>query len=221
MLSEMIGRVLYLCMAIILLTILLCGVVLLLLYYWQLYFIALYFSYFIIFVTLIILILIFIEAYRVIFKGHAPYICTSNKLIKRIIKEIDFKPNSVVYDLGCGDGRFLRQLKKYKQIQGIGYEYFIMPYMIGQIYNLFSKNKIKIKFKNFFKADLSQADYVFCYLITDEMAKLEKKLKQELKPGTLIISNTFKFKNWQPEKFIIINEKRKNALSNKLYIYKK
>ncbi|MBD3359422.1 MAG: hypothetical protein GF365_01805 [Candidatus Buchananbacteria bacterium] len=220
MLSEMISRV-FIFMIVILLTILLCGAILLLLYHLQLYFIALYFSYFIIFTTLIILIFIFIEVYRVIFKGHAPYICSSNKLIKKIIKEINFKPNSVVYDLGCGDGRFLRQLKKHKQIQGIGYEYFLMPYIIGQIYNLFSKNKVKIKLKNFFKADLSQADYVFCYLITDEMAKLEKKLKQELKPGALVISNTFKFKNWQPENFIVINEKRKNALSNKLYIYKK
>jgi SAM-dependent methyltransferase len=208
-------------MIIILLTILICGAILLLLYYLQLYFIALYFSCFLIFIILIVLILIFIEAYRVIFKGHAPYICSSNKLIKKIIKEINFKQNSVVYDLGCGDGRFLRRLKKYKQINGVGYEYFILPYIIGQIYNLFSKNKVKIKLKNFFKADLSKADYVFCYLITDEMVKLEKKLKQELKPGALVISNTFKFKNWQPKKFIVIDEKRKKTLSNKLYIYKK
>jgi SAM-dependent methyltransferase len=208
-------------MIVILLTILFFGLIILLLYYLQLYFIALYFSCSLIFVILIFVVLIFIEAYRVIFKGHAPYICSSNKLIKKIIKEIEFKPNSVVYDLGCGDGRFLRQLKRYKQIQGIGYEYFIMPYIVSQIYNLFSKNKVKIRFKNFFKADLSRADYIFCYLITDEMAKLEKKLKQELKPGALVISNTFKFKNWQPKKFIVIDEKRKNSLSNKFYIYKK
>ena len=29
---------------------------------------------------------------------------------------------------------------------------------------------------------------------------LEEKLRAELKPGSRVISNTFKFPNWQPEK---------------------
>jgi len=116
----------------------------------------------------------------------------------------------------------LRKLAKYAQVQAIGYEYSLIPYTIAVILNLFSKTKIKLNLGNFFQADLSQADYIFCYLITDEMKRLEEKLYEELKPGAIIISNTFRFKNWQPQKVIIVDEKKKKGtLSNKIYIYKK
>ncbi len=182
---------------------------------------ALYLAIFIILIILIVLPFFFLEVYRVIFKANAPYLCTSRKLIKRILKEIDFKEKAVVYDLGCGDGRFLRELIKNKDINVIGFEYFIIPYLLAKFYNFFAKKKIRIKYQDFFKADLSKADYIFCFLITEEMVALAKKLKKEAKPGAIIISNTFKFVNWQPEQIIILDKKKKGSLNNKIYIYKR
>jgi len=176
------------------------------------------------FVVLALLISIFffaLEAYRVIFLGNAPFVTSKQKMIKKILQEIDFKSQSKVYELGCGDARFLRELARRKNIQAIGYEYFMVPYLLARFYNLFAKNKVKVYFKDFFKVNLSDADYIFCYLMTEEMARLEEKLKQELKPGALVISNTFTFKNWQPEKTIIIDENKRYSLSNKLYIYRR
>lgn len=161
------------------------------------------------------------EAYRVIFLGKAPYLRSSKALVNRILQEVDFRAGSQVYELGCGDGRFLRNLVKVANVNCIGYEYSLPPYLLGKIFNVFSRKKIKIYYKNFFKANLADADYIFCYLIAGEMDDLERKLKNELKDGCLVISNTFALKNWQPEKVILINENSKKALSNKIYIYKK
>jgi SAM-dependent methyltransferase len=168
----------------------------------------------------ITLILTIRECFRV-FKGNAPFLSSNKKLIKRIIDEIDFKDGSVVYELGCGQATFLRELKKKKNVIAIGFEYFLVPYLIAKILNIFSGQKIRIYYRDFFKANLGDADYIFCFLICDEMTRLEKKLQDELKKGALVISNTFSFKNWELQKVIIVDSNKKNSLNNKIYIYQK
>ncbi|MCX6745052.1 MAG: hypothetical protein NTX82_06025 [Candidatus Parcubacteria bacterium] len=185
------------------------------------YFIAYYLGIFIVLFTIIFLLFIFQEFFRVVFFGNAPYVTSSKKLIRKIIDSVDFKDDSVVYELGCGDARFLRELVKRHKVQAFGYEYFLVPYLLARIYNFLTRNKVKIYFQDIAKADLSAVDYVYCYLIVKQMDVLEKKFQRELKPGALVISNTFSFKNWQPEKVIVLNENKKYKLSNKLYLYRK
>jgi len=186
--------------------------------FWQ---ITIYFGLAIIIFFWIMLLFWLNEIIKVFVKGNAPYVRTSKKMIRQILAEIEFKDNALVYDLGCGDGRFGRELVKQKNVQVIGFEYFIVPYLLGHLINLFSKNKIKIKLKDFFKEDLSKADYIFCYLIDKEQSRLEEKLKKELKPGAIVISNTFEFKNWQPLKIIKIDKAKKTGLSHFVYVYRK
>jgi SAM-dependent methyltransferase len=161
-----------------------------------------------------------LEAYRVLIKGNAPYVRSSKKFVARIIQEVNFSKGATVYELGCGDGRFLRSLAKSADVNCVGYEYSLAPYLLAEFFNIFSKNKIKIIYKDFFRADLSDANYVFCYLMPTEMRKVESKLKKELRVGAIVISNTFSFVNWQPEKIITVKSSGK-GLSNKIFIYKK
>jgi len=182
---------------------------------------ALFLSLFLLLILFVVYIFLLVEIYRVLFIGNAPYVPSSKKLIKKILQTVDFRENSVVYDLGCGNAKFLRNLVKQKKVQAIGYEYFVIPYLVAKLLALFSKNKIKIYCQDFFKANLSDADYVFCFLISKEMLRLEEKLAKELKPGTLVISHAFKFKDWQPEKLIILDENKRTGLNNKIYIYRK
>jgi len=164
---------------------------------------------------------ILIEAYKVVFIGNAPYVRSKKRLIARILKEINFKEGAKVYDLGCGDGKFIRTLVQKVAIKAVGYEYFFMPYLLARLFNFFQKDKVKFIYKDFFKANLEDADYIFCYLMPKEMERLEKKLLKELRPGTIVISNTFQFKTWAPENIIILDDKKKSGLSNKIYIYRK
>jgi SAM-dependent methyltransferase len=185
--------------------------------YLGLYIVSLYALYLLVIITSIYLITVFIDAFRVVIVGYAPYVRTSKNLIDKLLTEIDFKENSKVYELGCGDGRFLRALAKQKDVNCTGYEYSLAPYLLAKLFNKFAKKKIKIYYKNFFNENLSDADYVFCYLIPKEMELLEKKFNDELKFGAIVISNTFAIKNWQPAKIIALEKRR--FLSNKIYIY--
>lgn len=202
-------------------TLVLVGLLLLLAFlaYIGLYIISLYGLYFLLIITIFYLVTVSIDAYKVIVWGYAPYVRSGKNLIKRILQEVDFKENSTVYELGCGDGRFLREINRQKKVNCVGYEYSLAPYLLAKLLNLFTSKKVKLYYKNFFKENLSSADYVFCYLITGEMDALRAKFEQELRPGTIIISNTFPIKDWQPIKTIILD--KHGFLSKKIYIYQK
>ena len=74
--------------------------------------------------------------------------------------------------------------------------------------------------KNFYQQDLSQADYIFCYLLADDLNQLALKFKKELKPGAIIISNTFAIKDWTPEQKIVLDPDPYAGLNRQIFIYK-
>ncbi len=68
--------------------------------------------------------------------------------------------------------------------------------------------------KNFFNANINEADIVFCFLIPKTMEKLKDKFIKELKPETKIISFAFQIKGWVP--YAVIQGGRKPPV----YFYK-
>lgn len=73
----------------------------------------------------------------------------------------------------------------------------------------------KLYYKNFFNADLKEADVIFCFLMSKTMEKLKDKFLNELKSETKIISYAFEIKDWMPYAII-----RKNG-KLPIYFYKK
>ena len=59
-------------------------------------------------------------------------------------------------------------------------------------------DQANIFWKSYWQTDLSSYDVVVVFGITHIMARLESKLQAELRPGSLVISNIFRFPNWKP-----------------------
>lgn len=132
-----------------------------------------------------------------------PFVTTPKWVIEKFVDKIDLKNNSIVYDLGCGDAKVLFALeKKFPNLKLIGYELAWWPYVVAKLKIKLKKSKIKILHQNFYKANFSDADIIFCYLIDTVMPKLESQLKIQLKPGAKVFSYGFKFPNWQPAEII-------------------
>ena len=53
---------------------------------------------------------------------------------------------------------------------------------------------------------LDGAEVIVCYLFPEGMRSLKDKFEEELKPNTLIISNTFRLAGWEPEEVITLND---------------
>ncbi len=156
--------------------------------------------------------------------GGVPFISSPFYDLKNICQAAELKPGEVIYDLGCGKANLLVVASKYFKAKGVGYEISLWPYVWGLLRIWWNKADVELHFKNFFKADLSKADVVFCYLFPEIMAKLESKFKTELKPGARVVSYSFKLPNITPKK--IINGKEINNFfvknfrtTGKIYVY--
>jgi SAM-dependent methyltransferase len=140
------------------------------------------------------LLLIVISLYWTRIVG-GPWVPSSMQVIHQMMKMAEVGPEDVVYDLGCGDGRIVLVAAMRYHARAVGIEIDPLRYLWCQflITILFQRKRIRIIFGNLFNKNLSEADVVVCYLMPDALAKLENKLKKELRPGTRIISNRFDF----------------------------
>jgi len=140
------------------------------------------------------LILIVVSLYWTRMIG-GPWVPSSMKIVNRMMEMAEVGPDDVVYDLGCGDGRILVAAARRYHARAVGIEIDPLRYLWCQflITILGQRKRVRIIFGNFFNKDLSEADVVMCFLMPDALTKLEKKLKQELQPGTRVVSNRFTF----------------------------
>ena len=146
----------------------------------------------------------------------ALFVSTSRKKIAAIIDAVPMKADQRLVDLGCGDGRVLREAQRRYGVRTIGYEINPLAYLKARLFS-FGCSNIKIKRQNFWDADLSGADVVFCYLYPDVMKRLADKLKTGLKPGATVVSSNFPLPEFNPSKVLRLQ----NSLHNDpMYVYR-
>lgn len=125
----------------------------------------------------------------------APYVPSNRRKVEKLLRELDVQDKTFV-DIGSGDGCIVRTAAKLGA-QATGVE--INPYLsiYSKVRNIFSKHKSNIHYlqKSFFNVDLSSYDVIYIYLYPGLMERLEEKIFSELKPGGIVISNTFVFKD--------------------------
>lgn len=122
----------------------------------------------------------------------APYYPTSSRKFKKAyadLKAILPKKGKFV-DLGSGDGKMVMWASKN------GYEAYgieINPFysLVSKIRIIATRSKGKIINMNFYNHDFKDYDIVYMYLFPTVMSKLKDKLFSEMKPGSVIVSNTF------------------------------
>lgn len=147
---------------------------------------------------------------------RVPYVPTSKRTVRKIVEYANIQPKQKVYDLGCGDGRFLLEAEKKYKAHAEGYELAPLPYILAQFKRAFHKANFKIHCKNFFEHNLEDANVIICYLGPETMDKLGEKILKECKKGTKIICNTFRLKTLTPVK---VWEKNPKSRLPSIYLY--
>jgi cyclopropane fatty-acyl-phospholipid synthase-like methyltransferase len=126
----------------------------------------------------------------------APFAPLADNRIKTMMRNLKLKKGQKLVDLGSGDGRVVIAFAK-TGVEAHGYE--INPVLVAlsryKIRRSGLGDKAFIHFADFWNKDFSGYDAVTVYGINHMMGRLEKKLKKELKPGSLVASNYFKFPN--------------------------
>ncbi|KKU15692.1 hypothetical protein A3I34_01750 [Candidatus Jorgensenbacteria bacterium RIFCSPLOWO2_02_FULL_45_12] len=150
-----------------------------------------------------------------------PFVPVSKDILADIIKSLKIKSGDTVYDIGCGDARVLLACcKKHPDANYIGIEKNIYPYLVSlsRVWISGKSNSIRIKKRDFFFEDVSQAAGIFAYLYQHTMDDLLPKFEKELSKGTRLVSCDFAFTNKEPGEVVELNRLSK-SLCKKLYIY--
>lgn len=137
---------------------------------------------------------------------------TKKKDYDRIAKIAALKPDCIFYDLGSGSGDLLFYLAKKYGARCVGIEVSPILYFYSKIRSLFYK-KVKIKYGNFLKCDIFEADIIYAFLLPKMYKKLEEKIKKDAKEGAKIVLAAWPFNS----KSYIDSSHEKGAVSFYLY----
>lgn len=148
---------------------------------------------------LVVFIILVIPTIYVMITG-APFIPTQMKQVDRMLKAAKLKPGMKIYDLGSGDGRLVHKAAKEYGATAVGYEYSPFVWLWAKFLSLFWRSGAKLKYGNFWRKDISDADIIVCYLLPHSMKRMRRDLMPQLKKGTLIISHAFSIPDLKPHK---------------------
>ena len=130
------------------------------------------------------------------------FVPTDFQVVTQMLKLAEVTSKDIVYDLGCGDGRFVVTAAQQFGARGMGID--IDPQRIQEARALAKRTgadkRVRFIEGDLFEADISEATVVTLFLLTRLNLKLRPKLTKELKPGTRIVSHAFDMGDWQPEK---------------------
>ncbi len=120
----------------------------------------------------------------------APYLPILRRDAEPLLDLANLKPGQTIIDLGSGDGRLLRAAAR-RGARGIGYEINPVLWLISMAVCWRYRRQVTLKLANFWRVTLPSADVVYVFLIDRYMAQLEKKLSQELRTPTTVVSFVF------------------------------
>ncbi|MBC8339624.1 MAG: SAM-dependent methyltransferase [Rhodospirillales bacterium] len=132
------------------------------------------------------------------FTGASP-VPTSASVRDTMLAMLPQRIDGPIYELGSGWGGLARVLAgRYPDSPVRGFEISLLPWAVSAVrLKLGGPDNLCFRYQDFNKADLSGAALVVCYLPGPPMEKLRPKLEAELRPGTLVLSNTFALRGWQ------------------------
>lgn len=137
-------------------------------------------------------------AVKMLLRQSPPFIPTPTKTVDDMLALAQIAPGKRAYDLGCGDGRIVIAAAS-KGAEAIGYEFSLPTYALAKL-RTWRHPRATIRYGNFWKKDISDADVVFCYLLVHTMRDFHTLIWPQLKPGCRVVSHAFRMPGVEPEK---------------------
>ena len=148
--------------------------------------------------TPLVVVLFYVGALLIVLPvtGESIFRFTDRLLVEEILALVPMQPGQRFYDLGCGDGRMLIAARRKYGVHAVGYEVNPFAYLHARLNIWWHGSGGEVRFRNFMQADLSDADVIYLYQASGAIQQLRDKFNRELKPGTIVISNTYTIERW-------------------------
>lgn len=132
-----------------------------------------------------------------------PWIPTHRKRIRKALQQSELKPGESFFDLGAGDGRVLVIAAREFGARAIGIELSPAHCILAWLRALMNGviGQVSIRWGNFLKINLKEADVVFAYLTPPHAVRLKPHLEDQMRPGSRLITISADIEGWEPAVF--------------------
>lgn len=151
------------------------------------------------------------------FRTQVPLYLSSKRVwqtLEELLPQSDNAHGCKFIDLGSGMGGVLRYLSN-KRTDGhfTGIENAPLPYWLSKfLLKLTKRTNCNVIWGSFWAYNLAEYDVVYAYLSPVPMARLWEKIRQEMRPGSLFISNTFVVPQKAPDYSITLEDMQHSTL---------
>jgi precorrin-6B methylase 2 len=129
----------------------------------------------------------------------APYVPSPQQIVDKMLEAAQLKPNEVLYDLGCGDGRILITAVQRYHAKAVGVEISdsLVKSVNETLKRLNLQDQVRIIHGNLLHVNLEPADVVTIYLETGSNDILRPNLERDLRAGARVVSHDFMVPGWK------------------------
>lgn len=145
-----------------------------------------------------------------VWRHRVPLFLSSAKVTARLLTLLPQHAGFRFLDLGCGTGSLLADLARARPDGSYhGIETAPLSFLLSRWR---AHAALRVTWGDFWPTDLAQYDVVYAYLSPVSMARLWDKARREMRPGSLLISNTFAVPGVAPAYTLPIGDRLRSTL---------
>jgi len=115
-------------------------------------------------------------------------------------------------DLGSGTGSMAIGFSVMNpHVRCVGIEEAWLPYGWSR-WRALGRSNLELRQGNFWDSDLSAYRVVYAFLSTEPMGRLWQKVAQEMRPGSVFVSNSFQVPDVAPTRVVVVDDSRQTHL---------
>lgn len=152
-------------------------------------------------VLLVLSVFAFFTLYQLCYFRTAPYVPSKKDVMTRMIELAEIREGARVLELGSGNGELcIRAAERGARALGIEVNPFLVAWSRLRARRRQMSARATFLRQDFWKSPFpAETTVVFLYLLPETMKTLWPKLRAELRPGTVLVSNAFDFPEAIPE----------------------
>ena len=153
----------------------------------------------------------------------APYVPTPMPVVKEMLELAEVNAQSVVYDLGCGDGRIIITAAVEYGARGVGVDIDPQRILEAEAGARAAGVEGSVRFLNqdVMKTDFSEATVVALYLLPESNTLLRPGLETQLRPGTIVVSHNYRIDGWSEREIRSTTVKDSEGEDHFIYVYRR
>jgi hypothetical protein len=145
------------------------------------------------------------------FRTQVPLFLSNRATAEALSAVIPQEKGQRVADLGSGTGGLLLRLARSRpDCRFVGIEAAPLPFAIARLTKRGAN--LELHWGDFWSGSLGEYDVVYAFLSPVPMARLWEKARAEMRPGSLLVSNSFPVPDRAPTRIVDVEDRRRTRL---------